>query len=107
MDAKEPLYVVCQNGVFLLPDPVVNALSSQVTNGFVYLREDEDSLTISATRIAGGRRRVLAARFRAPMFREAVRLGVIDLRESIRLIAVEHRVNATARARRESLPDSL
>lgn len=104
MDAKEPLYVVCQNGVFTLPEHVVNSLSAQVTNGFVYLREDADSLTISTTRIAGGRRRVLNPRFRSQMFREAIKLGVVDFRESIRLIAVEHRVNATARVRRESPP---
>ena len=91
MDAKEPLYVVCRNGVFILPEHVVNALSSQVANGFVYLRQDEDSLTISTTRIADGRRRVLNARFRAPMFRDAVKLGIVDYHESIRIIAVQRR----------------
>lgn len=91
MDAKEPLYVVCRNGVFILPERVVKALSAQVPNGFVYLRQDEDSLTISTTRITDGRRRVLGPRFRAPMFRDATRLGIVDYRESIRIIAVERR----------------
>jgi hypothetical protein len=104
MDAKEPQYVVCQNGVFILPERLLKTLSSQVTNGFVYMREDEDSVTISTTRIADGRRRALGPRFRAPMFREATKLGVVDYRESIRLIAVEWRVNATARVRREPPP---
>jgi hypothetical protein len=104
MDAKEPLYVVCRNGVFILPEHVVKALSAQITNGFVYLRQDEDSLTISTTRITDGRRRVLGPRFRAPMFREATRLGIVDYRESIRIIAVERRSNASARARREPRP---
>lgn len=104
MDAKEPLYVVCQNGVFLLPDGVFRMLSAQVTNGFIYLRQDEDSLTISATRITDGRRRVLNARVRAPMFREATRVAIVDLRESLRVMPVEWRVNATARVRRESPP---
>ena len=104
MDAKEPLYVVCQNGVFILPEYVVRFLAAQVTNGFVYLREDEDSLTISTTRIADGRRRLLNARMRIPMFREAVRLGVVDYRDSLRIMPVEWRVNATRRERRESPP---
>lgn len=104
MDAKEPLYVVCQNGVFILPEYVVRILASQVTNGFVYLREDEDSLTISTTRIADGRRRLLNARFRAPMFREAVKLGIVDYRDSLRVMPVEWRVNATRRVPRGSPP---
>jgi hypothetical protein len=104
MDAKEPLYVVCQNGVFLLPEHIVRMLSAQVTNGFVYMREDADSLTISTTRIADGRRRLLNARFRAPMFREAVTLGIVDYRDSLRIMPVEWRVNATRRVRRESPP---
>jgi hypothetical protein len=104
MDAKEPLYVVCQNGVFILPERLFRTLSAQSHNGFVYMRQDEDSLTISTTRIAEGRRRVLNARFRSPMFREATKLGIVDYHESIRVIAVERRVNATARVRRESPP---
>jgi hypothetical protein len=91
MDAKEPQYVVCQNGVFILPEPVYRALSALVVNGFVYLRQDEDMLTISSTRIADGHRRVLNTRFRAPMFRNATRLGIVELNESVRLIAVEWR----------------
>lgn len=97
MDAKEPLYVVCRNGVFILPDYVVKALSAQITNGFVYLRQDEDSLTISTTRITDGRRRLLGPRFRAPMFRDATRLGIVDYRESIRIIAVERRAKQRPR----------
>ncbi len=103
MDAKEPLYVVCRNGVFILPEHVVKALSAQITNGFVYLRQDDDSLTISTTRIADGRRRVLSGRFRAPMFRDATRLGIVDYRESLRVIAVER---APARSRRRTAVSS-
>ncbi len=88
MDANETLYVVCRNGVFVLPEAVFAALSSFVTNGFVYLREDEDVLTISTTRLTDGRRRVLQPRFRAPMFREATKLAIVDLKESIRVMAV-------------------
>jgi hypothetical protein len=104
MDAKEPLYVVCQNGVFILPEHVFRMLSSQVANGFVYMRQDEDSLTISTTRITDGRRRALNPRFRSPMFREAIKLGIVDYRDSIRIMPVEWRVNATRRERLESPP---
>lgn len=104
MDAKDPLYVVCQNGVFILPDRVLRSLEANVSNGFVYLRQDDDTLTISATRIADGRRRLLNGRFRAPMFREATRLAIVDYHDSLRVMPVEFRVNATARVRRESPP---
>jgi hypothetical protein len=88
MDVNETSYVVCRNGVFILPEAVYATLSSQVTNGFVYLREDEDVLTISTTRLTDGHRRVLQPRFRAPMFRGATQLAIVDLKESIRVMAV-------------------
>lgn len=88
MDANEPLYVVCRNGVFILPEPLCDALHAQITNGFVYLRQDDDVLTISTTRIEGGHRRVLSGRFRAPMFRDAKKLAIVDLRDSLRVMAV-------------------
>ena len=88
MDANEPLYVVCRNGVFMLPETVYKSLANLVTNGFVYLRQDEDTLTISTARITDGHRRTLQMRFRAPMFRDATRLAIVNLRESIRVIAV-------------------
>ncbi|HYC62632.1 MAG TPA: hypothetical protein VEK79_23980 [Thermoanaerobaculia bacterium] len=89
MDANEPLYVVCRNGAFTLPESIFRALSAQVTNGFVYFREDEDSLTISATRITGAFRRPFLARMRAPMFRNATQLGIVNLRESIRVMVTD------------------
>ena len=101
---NEPQFVVCHNGVFLLPEEVVKSLGSLVTNGFVYLREDQDVLTISTTRLADGRRRVLQSRFRAPMFRDATRLAIVDLKESIRVMAVERRSTSAARARSGSPP---
>lgn len=88
MDANAEHYVVCHNGVFLLPEEVYQTLAGQVTNGFVYLRQDEDVLTISTTRITDGRRRVLNMRFRAPMFRDAKRLAIVNYRESVRVMAV-------------------
>ena len=103
-DTNEPLYVVCHNGVFLLPDAVLKALSALVTNGFVYLRQDEDVLTISTSRLADGRRRVLQSRFRAPMFRDATMLAIVDLKESIRVMAVDRRATSAGRGPSGSPP---
>jgi hypothetical protein len=88
MDANQPQYVVCHNGVFLLPDDIYQALAALVTNGFVYLRQDDEVLTISAARITDGRRRVLNSRFRAPMFREARKLAIVNYLESVRVMAI-------------------
>lgn len=88
MSGNEPFYVVCHNGVFILPEKIVQSLSGLVTNGFVYLRQDDDTMTISACRITDGRRRLLTARFRAPMFRHARQLAIVDLKESVRIMAV-------------------
>ena len=89
MNAKEPLYVVCRNGVFIIPDTVFHSLSATVTKGFVYLRQDTDTLTISTTRITDGRRRVLNTRYRANMFRDATCLAVVDLRGTVLVMAVQ------------------
>lgn len=88
MDANLPLYIVCRNGVFLLPEHVCKALEAQVRNGFVYMRQDDEVLTISTTRIEGGRRRVLSGRFRAPMFRAAKKLAIVNYNDSLRVMAV-------------------
>ena len=88
---NEESYVICHNGVFMLPEPIYKSLATHVTNGFVYLREDHDTLTISTTRLADGRRRVLNTRYRSPMFRNASRLAIVDLKESILVMAVERR----------------
>lgn len=104
MNSNGSPYVVCHNGVFILPEAVFKSLAAGVRNGFVYVRQDEDVLTISTTRITDGRRRVLNTRFRAPMFREATKLAIVDLEESIRLMAVEWRVSGSRRARSGSPP---
>lgn len=88
MDANPEHYVSCHNGVFVLPDEVYRELAGQVTNGFLYLRQDDEVLTISTTRITDGRRRVLSSRFRAPMFRACRKLGIMNYRDSVRVIAV-------------------
>jgi hypothetical protein len=88
MDANHEHYVVCHNGVFLLPDDVFQSLAELVTNGFVYFRQDDEVLTISTTRLTDGHRRVLNARFRAPMFRGAKKLAIVNYKESVRVMAV-------------------
>lgn len=92
MLANEPLYVVCSRGVFFLPDAIFDSLSDWSRNGFVYMRQDEDMLTISATKIAEGHRRQLLMRYRAPMFRDARRLAIVNLNDSLRIMAVEANV---------------
>ncbi|HEY0141386.1 MAG TPA: hypothetical protein VGF48_10855 [Thermoanaerobaculia bacterium] len=88
MSGNEPFYVVCHNGVFILPERIFRALSTFVSNGCVYLRQDVDTLTISATRLTDGHRRQLSARFRAPMFRNARKLAIVDLNDSVQVMAV-------------------
>ncbi|HJQ41126.1 MAG TPA: hypothetical protein VKB93_28650 [Thermoanaerobaculia bacterium] len=84
----EPFYVVCHNGVFVLPDAIYKSLASLARKDFVYLREDEDALLISTTPITDGRRRVLHTRFRSQMLRHARQLAIVDLKESIRVMPV-------------------
>ena len=90
MDEKEPHYVVCRNGVFLLPEAIVRSLTAH-TRGPVYCREDHDVLTISTSQIVDGWKRPLSARFRATMFRDATKLAIVDLHDSIRVMGVEWR----------------
>ena len=85
MDAH---YVICHNGVFFIPETVRRSLAALVKHGFVYLRQDVDTLTISATRIEGGHRRALNVRFRATMFRNATRLAVMNLNGAVQVMAV-------------------
>jgi hypothetical protein len=90
MDEKEPQYVVCRNGVFILPETIVRSLAAHA-RGLVYTREDDDVLTISASQLTGGHRRPLTARFRALMFRQATQLAIVDLNDSLRIMGVNWR----------------
>jgi hypothetical protein len=88
MDANQQQYVICHQGSFVLPDEVYRWLEPMVTNGFVYLRQDHDALTISSTRLTDGYRRVFQPRFRSPMFRAARQLAIVNLQDSLLIMPV-------------------
>lgn len=85
---NEHTYIVCHNGVFTLPEAIYKSLAALVRNGFVYLRQDDDALMISTTRLNGGHRRALHTHYRAPMLRTATRVAIVDLKEAIRVMPV-------------------
>lgn len=91
MPANEPYYVVCNNGVFSLPEELYESLLPLVRNGFVYLRQDDDVLTISPILMTDGRRRMLNTWYRVQMFRGAKTLAIVNLRESLQVMAVDAR----------------
>jgi hypothetical protein len=88
MDAKEAQYVVCRKGVFVLPERVFQSLCELVKHNALYVRQDEEVLTISTQKIDGGHRRALAPRIRAHMFRDARKLAIVNLHESLRVMIV-------------------
>lgn len=90
MDENNPQYVACRNGVFILPDHLVESLASY-GRGCIYLREDDEVLTISSSVLEGGQRRPLTPRFRAAMFRDAACLAIVDLHDSLRVMSVSTR----------------
>jgi hypothetical protein len=73
----------------VLPDDVFERFAEQVPKRMVYLREDDDVLTIARERIPGGRRRQFVHRYRAAMFRGARLLAIVNYQESLRVMAVE------------------
>lgn len=88
MEANEQYFVGCREGLFFIPNALLSSLSAVVTDGFVYLRQDSDTMMISSTRIVGGQRRILSGRFRAQMFQNATELAIVDLRGTIQVMAV-------------------
>jgi hypothetical protein len=87
----EPIFIPCQNGVFNIPEELVDSLAALSPRRIVYLRDDEDSMTIATVPLVDGRRRQLNSRYRSPMFRMATRLAVVDMKESLKIMAVEWR----------------
>jgi hypothetical protein len=91
MPLRDAIYVACQNGLFVLPEKVLAALETLAPRKIVYLRQDEDSLTISPQRIPDGRRRELHAHYKVAMFRTATKLAIVDMKDSLRVMAVAWR----------------
>jgi hypothetical protein len=86
-----PLTLPCTNGEFVLPEEVFSTLQAASPGGIVYIRQDDEMLTISPTRIAGARRKQLSRQLYARMFRFATSLMVLDMIENFRLQATEWR----------------
>ncbi len=85
----EPIH--CSGGAFELPPSAFARLESACVSGLVYLRQDEDTLTISPVRLADGRRRRLRNHYRVSMFRTATRLAVLELGDTIVLMPAQWR----------------
>lgn len=83
--------IACHGGAFTLPDEVFRYLKEASTSGLVYLRHDEDTVVISPVPIPDGRRRQINRQYRADIFRNATRLKVMEMGETIRLMAVHWR----------------
>jgi hypothetical protein len=88
---RELPQIACVSGVFTLPDEMFRNLKRAAANGLIYIRQDEDSMILSPTRIADGRRRQLNRQYRAQIFRTATRLAVIEMGDTVRLMAVQWR----------------
>ncbi len=93
----ELLIVPCLNGVFTIPEPIYSVLHELTKSEIVYLRQDEDALTISPVRLADGKRRQLHPQYRIQMFRYATRLAIIDLVEGIQVMPVQWRPDRRVR----------
>lgn len=93
----QPVFVPCINGLFSIPDELFEGLRQACPQGTLYIRQDEDILTISPTRITDARKRHLNQRYRIPMFRTATQLAVIDMVENIRVMAVQWRPHRASR----------
>ena len=87
----EILPVRCINGVFMIPDALLRKLQNDSPKGYMYLRQDEDVLTIAPFRLADGRRRMVNARVRAPIFRQATHVMVVPVGETLQVMPIDWR----------------
>lgn len=87
----ESRVVACNNGFIVLPDELYETLRSGAVNGSVYLREDEDVVTISVAKLQGARRRLLNHGYRIHALREASRVAIIEFPEGVQLMPAEWR----------------
>lgn len=89
MNPADPIH--CSGGTFELPPSAFARLEAACVSGLVYLRQDEDILTISPVRLVDGRRRRLRNHYRVPMFRTVTRLAVLELGDTIVLMPAQWR----------------
>ena len=75
----------------MLPDEVFDRLAANSRAGQVFIREDEDGVTISPDHLLGGRRRLLKKKCKALSLREATEVALIDLGSDLRIMPVEWR----------------
>jgi len=83
--------VPCANGIFLLPDSTFERLAANSRSGLVFIREDEDGVTISPEPLSDGRRRQLKKKCKALSLREATEVELIDMGDDVRIMPVEWR----------------
>jgi hypothetical protein len=88
----KPAIVPCANGVFEIPLPMFEQMRVAAAYGMVFVREDEDSMTISADELADGKRRQLHPHYRAHGFREATRLVIVPMPSMLKVMPVHWRV---------------
>ncbi|HEY5609596.1 MAG TPA: hypothetical protein VIL97_00200 [Thermoanaerobaculia bacterium] len=93
----EPRVVVCNNGFITLPDEIYETLRSAAPNGIVYVREDQDVVTISIGKLKDARRRQLHHRYRIRALRDAARVAIIELPDGVQLMPAEWRTARLAR----------
>lgn len=83
--------IQCSGGSFELPPSAFALLEAACVSEMVYLRQDEDTLTISPVRLVDGRRRRLRTHYRVAMFRTATRLAVLELGDTIVIMPAQWR----------------
>jgi hypothetical protein len=101
--ANDPLIIRCAGGVFTLPTELLEWLRSRTTTGLIYIREDEDVLILSPTRITDARRRALHPSYRIASYRDVVKVAVINMDENVRIMPVEWRTRSSERRRRAAM----
>ena len=70
-----------------MPENLFQALRAASPTGVIYQREDEDVVTFSSNRMTDGRRRKLHSAYRFLKFREATQLVIVDMKDSIQIMA--------------------
>jgi len=87
----DPTFIPCAGGLFTLPPEISASLNEASPKGLIYVRQDDETFTISVERIQDGRRRRLANEMKVAMFRTATKLAILNLPEGVRIMAVEWR----------------